>query len=145
MSPDGTTFISATQGFVDGVTSWGVKSSDLIRTFGLTPATPGQRVYVTAEAQMQTWSARVGDDGSLSDVKLFVNQGGEGVTTDATGRVYLAAGDVVRLRTRRCADPNDQGAGASAAGRVRRSGRPHALHSRTARALCGARAMTNAD
>ena len=94
VSPDGTTFISATQGFVDGVTSWGVKSSDLIRTFGLTLAKPGQRVYLTAEAQMQTWSARVGEDGSLEDLELFVNQGGEGVTTDATGRVYLAAGDV---------------------------------------------------
>jgi hypothetical protein len=94
VSPDGTTFISATQGFVDGVTSWGVKSSDLLRTFGLTPAKPGQRVYLTAEAQMQTWSARVGEDGSLENLELFVNQGGEGVTTDATGRVYLAAGDV---------------------------------------------------
>jgi len=94
VSPDGTTFISATQGFVDGVTSWGVKSSDLLRTFGLTPAKPGQRVYLTAEAQMQTWSARVGEDASLENLELFVNQGGEGVTTDATGRVYLAAGDV---------------------------------------------------
>jgi sugar lactone lactonase YvrE len=43
---------------------------------------------------MQTWSARVGEDGSLENLELFVNQGGEGVTTDATGRVYLAAGDV---------------------------------------------------
>ena len=47
---------------------------------------------------MQTWSALVGDDGSLGDVRLFVNQGGEGVTTDGEGRVYLAAGDVYVYR-----------------------------------------------
>ena len=36
----------------------------------------------------------MGDDGSLSDLRLFVDQGGEGVATDAEGNVYLAAGDV---------------------------------------------------
>ena len=43
---------------------------------------------------MATWSARVGDDGGLSDLRLFVNQGGEGVTTDTAGNVFIAAGDV---------------------------------------------------
>ena len=44
---------------------------------------------------MATWSALVGDDGGLSDLRLFVNQGGEGVATDAEGNVYIAAGDVL--------------------------------------------------
>ena len=48
--------------------SWGVKSSDLIRAFGLQRARPGERVYLTSEAEVATWSARVGDDGSLSDL-----------------------------------------------------------------------------
>jgi len=94
LAPDGSTFVSATQGFVDGATSWGVKSSDLIRAFGLQRARPGERVYLTSEADVATWSARVGDDGSLADLRLFVDQGGEGVATDADGNVYLAAGDV---------------------------------------------------
>ena len=94
LSPDNRTFISATQGFVDGVMSWGVKSSDLIRTFGLQRARAGERVYLTSEADVTTWSALVGDDGDLSDLRLFVNQGGEGVATDAAGNVYIAAGDV---------------------------------------------------
>jgi sugar lactone lactonase YvrE len=94
LAPDGRSFLSATQGFVDGATSWGVKSSDLIRAFGLQHARPGERVYLTSEAEVATWSALVGDDGGLSDLRLFVNQGGEGVTTDAEGNVYLAAGDV---------------------------------------------------
>jgi len=94
LAPDGRTFVSATQGFVEGATSWGVKSSDLIRAFGLQRARPGERVYLTSEAEVATWSALVGDDGGLSDLRLFVNQGGEGVATDAEGNVYVAAGDV---------------------------------------------------
>ncbi len=95
LAPDGSAFISATQGFVEGATSWGVKSSDLIRAFGLQRARPGERVYLTSEAEVATWSARVEDDGGLSDPRPFVEQGGEGVAVDAEGRVYLAAGDVL--------------------------------------------------
>jgi hypothetical protein len=94
VAPDGRTVVSATQGFVDGATSWGVKSSDLIRAFGLQCARPGERVYLTSEAEVATWSALVGEDGGLSDLRLFVNQGGEGVAADAAGNVYVAAGDV---------------------------------------------------
>jgi sugar lactone lactonase YvrE len=42
-----------------------------------------------------TWSALVGDDSGLSDLRLFANQGGEGVAGDAQGNVYVAAGDVL--------------------------------------------------
>jgi sugar lactone lactonase YvrE len=95
VAPDGSAFISATQAFVDGATSWGVKSSDLVRAFGLQSARTGERVFLTSEADVATWSARVADDGSLSDLRLFVHQGGEGLATDAGGNVYLAAGDVL--------------------------------------------------
>jgi hypothetical protein len=94
LAPDGRSFVSATRGFVEGATSWGVKSSDLIRAFGLQRGRPGDRVYLTSEAEVATWSAVVGDDGGLSDLRLFVHQGGEGVATDAEGRVFVAAGDV---------------------------------------------------
>ena len=95
LSPDGSTYVSATQAFADGAVSWGVKSSDLIRAFGLQRARPGERIYLTSEAEAATWSALVNDDGSLSDLRLFVDQGGEGVAADAAGNVYLAAGDVL--------------------------------------------------
>ena len=75
--------------------SWGVKSSDLLRAFGLQRARPGERVYLTSEAEVATWSARVGDDGSLTDLRPFADQGGEGVASDADGNVYMAAGDVL--------------------------------------------------
>ena len=94
LAPDGRSYVSATQAFVDGATSWGVKSSDLIRAFGLQRGRPGDRVYLTSEAEVATWAALVGEDGGLSDLRLFVDQGGEGVAADAEGNVYLAAGEV---------------------------------------------------
>ena len=33
-------------------------------------------------------------DGSLSDFRLFAEQGGEGVAVDSRGNVYIAAGQV---------------------------------------------------
>jgi hypothetical protein len=94
LSPDGGTVLSATAGFVEGATSWGVKASDLIRTFGLQGARAGQRVYLTSEAELATWSARVTEQGGFDDLRPFVEQGGEGLAVDEDGHVYIAAGDV---------------------------------------------------
>ena len=94
LSPDGSTFISAADDFVNGATSWGIKSADLLRSFGLAPAAPGKPFYLTDESEMRTWSATVAPNGSFGDVKLFAEQGGEGVTTDSAGNVYIAAGAV---------------------------------------------------
>ncbi len=94
VSPDGTTFIPAGQDFVSGAVSWGIKSSALLRGFGLAPAAPGKPAYVTSEAQVRTWTGTVGPDGSLSDPKIFVENGGEGVAVDVNGNVYIAAGQI---------------------------------------------------
>ncbi len=94
VSPDGTAFIPAGQDFVSGAMSWGVKSSALLRGFGLARAIPGRPFYITDESSVTTWVGTVQPDGSIPDMKLFANQGGEAVTTDAQGNVYLAAGQV---------------------------------------------------
>jgi sugar lactone lactonase YvrE len=94
LAPDGRTYLSATSGFVRGETSWGVKSSDLIRAFGLQKAQVGQRVYLTSEADVSTWSGVLEENGNLTDVRLFVHQGGEGVAVDSEGNVYIANGEV---------------------------------------------------
>jgi len=94
MSPDGTTVLSVGQDFLNGATSWGVKSSPQIRSFGLDKAAPGQPFYVTAESELRTWAADVKSDGSLTNFRLFVEQGGEGVTVDSRGHVYIAAGQI---------------------------------------------------
>jgi sugar lactone lactonase YvrE len=93
-SPNGTTFISATDGFVEGVRSWGIKSSDLLRAFSLAPAVPGRPFWFTSESEVMTWKAEVAADGNLSNLQLFANQGGEDVTSDAEGNVYIVAGQI---------------------------------------------------
>ena len=44
LSPDGTTFIAAGKDFVTGASSWGVKSADLLRAFGLAAGQAGPAV-----------------------------------------------------------------------------------------------------
>ena len=95
LSPDGTTVVPGGADFLRGAVSWGVKSSPQIRSFGLTPALPGQIFYVTDEAELTTWAAEVGADGSLGDFRLFADQGGEGVAADSRGNVYIAAGQIL--------------------------------------------------
>jgi sugar lactone lactonase YvrE len=94
LSPDGTTFIPAGRDFTSGAMSWGVKSADVLRSFGMAGAVPGKPFYVTSEADVMTWSGTLGPDGNFTDLKPFVQQGGEGVAVDAEGNVYLAAGQI---------------------------------------------------
>ncbi|HOC17893.1 MAG TPA: glycosyl hydrolase family 28-related protein [Vicinamibacterales bacterium] len=94
LSPDGTTYISAGRDFTTGAQSWGVKSADLLRGFGLAAARPGQPFYVTSESEVTTWRGTLAPDGNLEGLEVFVQQGGEGVAVDAEGRVYLAAGHI---------------------------------------------------
>lgn len=86
--------MAAGRDFLEGATSWGVKSSPPIRSFGLGRAEPGRPFYVTDESALQTWAAEVNADGSLHDFRLFAEQGGESVTADLQGNVYVAAGQI---------------------------------------------------
>jgi sugar lactone lactonase YvrE len=94
LSPDHSTFIPASEGFVSGATSWGVKSSALIRAFGLATAEAGDLVYVTDESDETTWVGVAGADGSVSELRTFAYRGGEGTAVDEAGHVYIAAGQV---------------------------------------------------
>ncbi|HXR49310.1 MAG TPA: glycosyl hydrolase family 28-related protein [Candidatus Limnocylindrales bacterium] len=94
VSPDGTTVVPVGEDFLQAATSWGIKSSPQIRSFGLGPAVPGKPFYVTDESALRTWKAGVNPDGSLTNFQLFAEQGGESVTADSHGNVYIAAGQV---------------------------------------------------
>jgi hypothetical protein len=94
ISPDGTTILPAGSDFLSGAMSWGIKSSPQIRSFGLAAVVPGQPFYVSDEAELTTWAAVVKPDGSLSDFRLFAEQGGEGIVVDSQGNVYIAAGQI---------------------------------------------------
>jgi sugar lactone lactonase YvrE len=94
VSPDGSTFIPAGEDFVSGELYYGSKLHDLLRAFGMAPAVPGQPYYLTDESGEKTYTASVSPDGTISDLKLFTEQGGEGLAVDEKGNVYIAAGQI---------------------------------------------------
>jgi len=94
LSSDGTAYIAADENFTSGATSWGVKSADLLRAFGLAPVAPGQPFYYPTEWQTTTFAGVVGPDGNFTDFKTFVNRGGENAAVDAEGNVYIADGQI---------------------------------------------------
>jgi sugar lactone lactonase YvrE len=94
ISPDGTTFIPAGEDFVSGALYYGTKMADLLRAFGLAQVVPGHRFYSSDESQEKTYVSTVGADGTLTNTKLFVEQGGESVAQDAEGNVFIAAGQI---------------------------------------------------
>jgi sugar lactone lactonase YvrE len=94
VSPDGSTFIPAGADFVTGALYYGTKMADVLRAFGLGRAEPGKLFYVSDESYQKTYAGEVGPDGTLKNLRLFAEAGGESVTQDARGNVYIAAGQV---------------------------------------------------
>ena len=94
ISPDGTTFLPAGANFVTGELYYGSKLNNTLRAFGFAPAVTGRPFYVSDENGEKTYAATVESDGTLSDLKLFTEQGGESVAVDDKGNVYIAAGQI---------------------------------------------------
>ena len=94
ISPDRTTFLPSDKNFVSGELYYGSKLNSTLRAFGFGRAIAGQPFYVSDENGEKTYSGTVADDGTVSNLKLFVEQGGESVATDEKGNVYIAAGEV---------------------------------------------------
>ncbi len=68
---------------------------DMVRPNGLIGTPDGRTLYVTDAGDGRTWRFTVGDDGALTERTLFVEFGGDGMTIDAEGNVYLALDAVV--------------------------------------------------
>jgi hypothetical protein len=94
ISPDGTTFFPAGEDFVTGELYYGSKLNNTLRAFGFAPALAGQPYYVTDENGEKTYSASIGEDGTISNLKLFAERGGESAAWDEKGNVYIAAGQI---------------------------------------------------
>lgn len=94
VSPDGSTFIPAGEDFVSGALYYGTKMADVLRAFALAPAVSGHPFYVSSESGEKTYVANVAQDGTLTNMKLFAERGGESVTQDAEGNVFIAAGQI---------------------------------------------------
>jgi sugar lactone lactonase YvrE len=94
VSPDRSLFIPADEVIVQGEPYFGAKFSYILQAYGLVKASAGHPFYVTNESEQKTYSAKVDADGTLSGLKLFVNQGGENLAQDSAGNVFLAAGQI---------------------------------------------------
>jgi hypothetical protein len=94
VSPDGSTFIPAGEDFVSGALYYGTKMADVLRAFALAPDIPGHPFYVSSESGEKTYVANIAQDGTLTNMKLFAERGGESVTQDADGNVFIAAGQI---------------------------------------------------
>jgi Pectate lyase superfamily protein/SMP-30/Gluconolactonase/LRE-like region len=96
VSPDGSVFLPAGRVFQQGpaTDTSGWRFSDNLDTYGFISATPGQRVYVISSSEDRTYSASVGADGTLTDLKPFVERGGESIAVDRSGNIYVANGQI---------------------------------------------------
>jgi DNA-binding beta-propeller fold protein YncE len=95
VSPDGSIFLPAGRVFRQGPSDYtGWRFSDDLDTYGFITASPGQRVYVTSSSEDVTYSALVNADGTLTDLRPFVERAGESVAVDPAGNVYVANGQI---------------------------------------------------
>ncbi len=101
VSPDGSLVLPASRvfrqgpdGFYPGMDPTGWRWSNNLDAYGFVTARPGQRVYVSSASEDRTYRATVGADGTLTDLAPFAERGGESVTVDAAGNVYVANGQI---------------------------------------------------
>ena len=64
-------------------------TDELIKPNGLIGTPDGQTLYITDPGANTTYRYSIENDGTLSDKSLFVEVGGDGMTIDQEGNVYL--------------------------------------------------------
>jgi gluconolactonase len=67
---------------------------DLIQPNGIVGTPDGKRLFIADIGGNKTWSYSIGSDGSLTDKKLFCDQGSDGMTIDIKGNIYLTGNGV---------------------------------------------------
>ena len=94
-SPDASLVLPAFRVFHQGPPdNRGWRFSHSLDTTGFTLAKPGTRVYVSNASEARTYVGTLGPKGVLEHPEVFAERGGESVATDASGRVYMANGQV---------------------------------------------------
>jgi len=102
VSLDGKVFLPAVRVWKQGPpdTTAGWRFSDNLDTYGFLAARVGNDVYVSSSSEDVTYRAKISPDGALTDLRPFVNRGGESVAVDAGGNVYLANGQIFAFNPR---------------------------------------------
>ena len=101
VSPDGSVVLPAWRVFQQGpddsyagMDESGWRWSHNLDANGLLAAAPGRKVAVVSGAENRTYRATVQADGTLRDLQLIAERGGESAAVDAAGNVYVANGQV---------------------------------------------------
>ncbi len=95
VSPDGSIFLPAglvvAQGPPD---ARGLRFSNNLDTYGFLNAAVGEKVYVVSSSESRTYSATVAADGTLKDLQILAERGGESVAAGPDGNIYVANGQI---------------------------------------------------
>jgi gluconolactonase len=77
-----------------GATDARVVAADVVKPNGIVGTPDGRYLYVADIAAGKTYKYVIGAEGSLTDRRLFVTQGSDGMTLDERGDVYLTGDGV---------------------------------------------------
>ena len=69
-------------------------ADDLSQPNGIVGTTDGTRLFVADIKANKTWSYSISKDGTLTDKKLFCNQGSDGMTIDTMGNIFLTGNGI---------------------------------------------------
>ncbi len=95
VSPDGSLVLPAFRVWNQGPDDHqGWRWSHSLDAYGLVTARPGERLWLTNASENRTYSGLVGPDGTLTDLRIAADRGGESVARDAAGTLYVANGQV---------------------------------------------------
>lgn len=69
-------------------------TDDLVQPNGIIGTPDGSRLYVADHGAGRVWAYQIDTDGTLTDKRVFVSQGSDGLTMDDRGNIYLTGQDV---------------------------------------------------
>jgi sugar lactone lactonase YvrE len=101
VSPDGSVFLAAGRVFrqgpddsYPGMDATGWRWSTNLVTNGFVIAQPGRQVHIASSEENRTYRATVKPDGTLGDLAVIAERGGESVASDEAGNVYVTNGQI---------------------------------------------------
>jgi hypothetical protein len=95
VSPDASVVIPAFRVVEQGPSDYrAMRFSHGLDTYGFITAPVGGEVLITSSAENKTYAGRVGPKGTITDLRVVANRGGESVVAGPDGRIYVANGQI---------------------------------------------------